>query len=104
GWLVSEAENGRSALALVAEDSPALILLDLMMPVMDGFEFVLEMRRRDPESQIRIVVVTAKDITDEDRRRLNGGVIGLIEREGLDQDALVEMLRERVSNLAPRDG
>jgi len=104
GWRVSEAENGRSALALVAEDSPALILLDLMMPVMDGFEFVLEMRRRDPESQIRIVVVTAKDITDEDRRRLNGGVIGLIEREGLDQDALVEMLRERVSNLAPRDG
>jgi CheY-like chemotaxis protein len=103
GWRVSEAENGRSALAQVAEDSPALILLDLMMPVMDGFEFVLEMRRRDPESQIRIVVVTAKDLTEEDRQRLNGGVIGLIEREGLDQDALVEMLREQVSNLAPRD-
>jgi signal transduction histidine kinase/CheY-like chemotaxis protein len=104
GWRVSEAENGQAALEAVAKDPPALILLDLMMPVMDGFEFVLEMRRRDPPSEIPIVVVTAKDITDEDLRRLNGGVMGLIEREGLDQDALVEMLLEQVATAAPRDG
>jgi signal transduction histidine kinase/DNA-binding response OmpR family regulator len=104
GWRVSEAENGQAALEAVAKDPPALILLDLMMPVMDGFEFVREMRRRDPPSEIPIVVVTAKDITDEDLRRLNGGVMGLIEREGLDQDALVEMLLEQVATAAPRDG
>ena len=104
GWRVSEAENGLLALEEVAKDPPALILLDLVMPVMDGFEFVLEMRRRDPARQIPIVVVTAKDITEEDRRRLNGGVMGLIEREGLDQDALVEMIREQAAATASRAG
>jgi signal transduction histidine kinase/DNA-binding response OmpR family regulator len=97
GWGVSEAPNGQLALEEVASEPPTLILLDLMMPVMDGFDFVSEMRRRDPASEIPIVVVTAKDITDEDRRRLNGGVVGLIEREGLDQNSLVELLRKQVA-------
>jgi signal transduction histidine kinase/DNA-binding response OmpR family regulator len=97
GWGVSEAPNGQLALEEVASEPPSLILLDLMMPVMDGFDFVSEMRRRDPASEIPIVVVTAKDITDEDRRRLNGGVVGLIEREGLDQNSLVELLRKQVA-------
>jgi CheY-like chemotaxis protein len=74
-----------------------------MMPVMGGCDFVLEMRRRHAGHEIPIVVVTAKDVTEEDRRRLNGGVVGLIEREGLDQDSLVEMLREQVSASRARD-
>ena len=45
GWTVSEAENGRVALERLAERTPALILLDLMMPEMDGFEFVAELQR-----------------------------------------------------------
>jgi len=101
GWRVSEAENGRAALAEVTSESPSLILLDLMMPVMDGFEFVSEMRRREATSAIPIVVVTAKDVTEEDRRRLNGVVVGLIEREGLDEDALLELLREQVAASRP---
>jgi hypothetical protein len=103
GWRVSEAENGQLALDEVASEPPSLILLDLMMPVMDGFDFVLAMRRRDTAGEIPIVVVTAKDVTEEDRRRLNGGVVGLIEREGLDQDSLVEMLREQVADSGARD-
>jgi signal transduction histidine kinase/CheY-like chemotaxis protein len=97
GWRVSQAENGQQALDEVASDPPALILLDLMMPVMDGFDFVLEMRRRETGPEIPIVVVTAKDITEEDRRRLNGGVVGLIERGGRDLDSLAELLRDQVS-------
>jgi signal transduction histidine kinase/DNA-binding response OmpR family regulator len=96
-WRVSEAENGQRGLEEVAKEPPSLILLDLMMPVMDGFEFVLEMRRQSPANGIPIVVVTAKDITEEDRQRLNGGVVGLIERGGLDQDSLVELLRKQVA-------
>jgi len=103
GWRVGEAENGRLALDEIESQPPSLILLDLMMPVMDGFEFVLEMRRRDAASEIPIVVVTAKDLTEEDRRRLNGGVVGLIEREGLDQDALVALLRDQVAASRSRD-
>jgi signal transduction histidine kinase/DNA-binding response OmpR family regulator len=103
GWRVSEAENGQLALDEVASELPSLILLDLMMPVMDGFDFVLKMRQRDTTSEVPIVVVTAKDVTEEDRRRLNGGVVGLIEREGLGQDSLVELLRKQVVSAGSED-
>jgi CheY-like chemotaxis protein len=81
----------------VADCAPSLILLDLMMPVMDGFEFVMEMRRRDASRAIPIVVVTAKDVTDEERRRLNGDVVGLIQKGGLDREAMLALLREQVA-------
>ena len=94
---MSEAENGRVALEKVASHAPSLILLDLMMPVMDGFEFVLEMRKRQDANAIPIVVVTAKDLTEEDHRRLNGDVAGLIQKDGLGLDAMLAQLREQVS-------
>jgi len=97
GWQVSEAENGQVALEKLAEQAPSLILLDLMMPVMDGFEFVMEMHKLDAPVDIPIVVVTAKDITEEDRRRLNGDVVGLIEKGGLDRESLLAQLREQVA-------
>ncbi|MEE8311640.1 MAG: response regulator [Candidatus Binatia bacterium] len=94
GWMVSEAENGRAGLDRLAERRPSLILLDLMMPVMDGFEFVMEVRKRDDWRSIPIVVVTAKDITEEDRSRLNGDVAALIEKRGLGTDDLLGQIRE----------
>jgi CheY-like chemotaxis protein len=100
GWTVSEAENGREALERVADQAPSLILLDLMMPVMDGFEFVLEMRKRDALRSIPIVVVTAKELTEGDRRRLNGDVVGLIERGGMDRESLLTQLREQVEQVS----
>jgi CheY-like chemotaxis protein len=72
------------------------------MPVMDGFEFVLEMRKRDASSAIPIVVVTAKDVTEEDRRRLNGDVVGLIEKGGLDRESLLAQLREQLATTEAR--
>jgi signal transduction histidine kinase/DNA-binding response OmpR family regulator len=102
GWQVSEAENGQVALEMLAQKAPSLILLDLMMPVMDGFEFVMEMRKLDSSSGIPIVVVTAKDITEEDRRRLNGGVVGFIEKVGLDCESLLAQLREQVAETRAR--
>jgi len=97
GWHVTDAENGQVALEKIAERAPSLILLDLMMPVMDGFQFVMEMRKLEYASDIPVVVVTAKDITDEDRRRLNGDVVGLVEKRGLDRESLLEQLREQVT-------
>ena len=81
----------------VAASRPSLILLDLMMPVMDGFEFVMEMRKVEAWRDIPIVVVTAEDITEEDRRRLNGGVVGLIEKGGLDRESLLAQLLAEVT-------
>jgi len=103
GWRVSEAENGQVALEKVEGESPSLILLDLMMPVMDGFEFVMEMRKRDTLTTIPIVVVTAKDITEEDRRRLNGDVVGLIQKSGLDRESLLAQLRDQVAATKSKD-
>ena len=67
GWQVSEAENGRVALARLADTRPDIIMLDLVMPEMDGFEFLVEMRSRAEWRDIPVLVVTAKDLTAEER-------------------------------------
>ena len=71
GWDVSEAENGRAGLACLDQVCPDVILLDLMMPDMDGFEFTTELRKNEVWRSIPVVVVTAKDLTLEDRLMLN---------------------------------
>ncbi len=72
GWTVSEAGNGREALDVVAHAPPQLILLDLTMPVMDGFAFLHELRQRPGCSEIPVVVLTARDLDADERRRLGG--------------------------------
>ena len=66
GYAVVEAADGRSALARIEERVPGLILLDLMMPHMNGFELLTELRARPEWRGIPVVVVTAKDLTPED--------------------------------------
>jgi CheY-like chemotaxis protein len=85
------------AIEKLADPAPSLILLDLMMPVMDGFEFVMEMRKLDASSTIPIVVVTAKDVTEEDRLRLNSRVVSLVEKSGLDRESLLAQVRKQVA-------
>jgi PAS domain S-box-containing protein len=75
GWAVTEAANGREALACVARQPPALILLDLMMPEMDGFEFLAELRQHAEWQKIPVLVITAKDLTEEDRLFLSGSLL-----------------------------
>jgi signal transduction histidine kinase/CheY-like chemotaxis protein/HAMP domain-containing protein len=95
GWNVMEAGNGRVALARLAATCPDIIVLDLMMPEMDGFEFLDEMRQRVEWRDIPVLVVTAKDLTTEDRARLDGGVERILQKSGRD-----EMLREVALTLA----
>jgi CheY-like chemotaxis protein len=91
GWSITQAENGRVALARMAESRPDAILLDLMMPEMDGFEFLAELRRHATWRDIPVLVLTAMDLTDEDRRRLNGEVEQVIQKGAYGRD---ELLRE----------
>jgi CheY-like chemotaxis protein len=72
GWAVTEAEDGKVALARLELDRPDLVLLDLMMPEMDGFEFLKHLRGQENGYNIPVIVVTAKDLAAEDRLRLNG--------------------------------
>lgn len=94
GWQISEAEDGRVGMKLLDEARPDAILLDLMMPEMDGFEFLDEARRNEKWRDIPVVVITARDLTAEDCERLNGGVERVIQKKGRE-----EMLREVVDVL-----
>ena len=89
GWQVTEAENGRVALARLAETRPDVIVLDLMMPEMDGFEFLDEMRSRTEWRDIPVLVVTARDLTAADRERLNGGVERILQKGASELDELL---------------
>jgi PAS domain S-box-containing protein len=80
GWEVREAENGRVALERIGEREPTLVLLDLMMPEMDGFEFVEALRARPDGQRVPVVVLTAKDLTAADRERLAGSVTRIVQK------------------------
>ncbi len=80
GWAVLEAENGRVALERVEKHHPSVVLLDLMMPEVDGFEFLEALRDREEGRHIPVVVLTAKDVDEEDRRRLRGRVEKVLQK------------------------
>jgi CheY-like chemotaxis protein len=103
GWKVATAENGRAALEQVAEELPCLVLLDLMMPEMDGFAFLRELRARPEWRSVPVVVLTAKDITAEDRRRLEGRADRVIQKGSMSLRDLAGELRRIVGD-ADRDG
>ena len=97
---MTEAENGEVAVEVLAAGRPDVIILDLMMPKMDGFEFLHELRSRPEWQDIPVVVVTAKDLTQEDRDRLNGGVERIIQKS--DRDEMLRQLSREISKCVKR--
>ncbi len=97
GWTVIEAENGRVGLERLEESRPALILLDLLMPEMDGFEFLEQLRELDSGESIPVVVITAKELTDNDRQRLNGGVERVVGKGNQSKDEFLSIVRDLVA-------
>jgi len=104
GWPVVEAENGRAALDHLAEAQPAVILLDLMTPEMDGFQFVDEVRQNAAWRTIPIVVITAKDLTAEDRLRLDGYVKKVIQKGVYSREELLVEVRALLAGSLRRTG
>ncbi|MCZ6872573.1 MAG: response regulator [bacterium] len=96
GWTVTESVNGREALERVAENRPNLILLDLMMPEMDGFTFVEALRQQEAWRSIPVVVITAKDLTPDDRQRLNGSVERILQKGAYSREELLRQVRDQV--------
>jgi signal transduction histidine kinase/DNA-binding response OmpR family regulator len=95
GWQVTEAENGQVAVEAITAGRPDVIILDLMMPKMDGFELLDELRRRSDWQDIPVVVITAKDLTEEDRNRLNGGIQRIIKKS--DRDEMLRQLSREIN-------
>jgi CheY-like chemotaxis protein len=97
GWVASEAENGRKGIQRLSEETPDAILLDLMMPEMDGFEFLSQIRKNAKWRDIPVIVVTAKTLTKEDHRRLQGSIETLIEKDGDEIEAILASLKKMLS-------
>jgi signal transduction histidine kinase/CheY-like chemotaxis protein len=96
GWQVSAAENGRAALAALSGTQPDLVLLDLIMPEMDGFEFLDELRRNEAGRRVPVIVITAAELTAADHERLNGSVLKVLQKPSHSCDVLWTELHELV--------
>jgi CheY-like chemotaxis protein len=98
GWEVTEAENGRKALDRLADmvHLPNLILLDLMMPEMDGFQFIAELHQKPAWEAIPIVVVTAMELTPAERQQLNGAVEQILQKGSYSREELLRQVRDQV--------
>jgi signal transduction histidine kinase/CheY-like chemotaxis protein len=100
-WTVREAENGREALDRLRDGTPDVILLDLMMPEMDGFAVVAALQKEAPWRDIPVVVITARDLDAKDRERLNSGVRSVLVKETFRPADLVERIRRLVQSKPP---
>jgi CheY-like chemotaxis protein len=97
GYAVVEAETGREALAHLRDTTPSVVLLDLMMPEMDGFDFATEFRDHHEWRDIPIVVITAMDLSREDRARLTGRVERILQKGLHERDQLLAEVRDLVA-------
>ncbi len=97
GWSVVLAGDGLEALAKMEQQIPTVILLDLMMPNMDGFEFTVHLSKREEWRKIPVLVVTAKNLTAEERARLNGHVERILYKNVLNIDELLAEVRSLVA-------
>lgn len=100
GFSPLEAQNGKEALAVMAMKKPGLIILDLMMPEMSGFEFIVELQGNKEWASIPVIVLTAKDLSLQDRNRLQGQVQEIVQKTGQSLEEFVQAITERVSSAA----
>ena len=97
-WIVREAANGREALNVLRKEKPDVILLDLMMPEMDGFEVVAALQKNADWQEIPVIVITSLDLNAKDRERLNSGVQSVLVKEKFRPEDLVERIRRLVQS------
>ena len=97
---VFEAVNGKEGLDKLEEmdANPDMILLDLMMPVMDGFEFLDKIKKIESKAEIPILVVTAADLNEKDLERLRGGVENIIQKSEMTRDQIVQEVSNLISS------
>jgi CheY-like chemotaxis protein len=97
GWRVQEATNGRLAFDRLKVATPDIILLDLMMPEMNGFEFLAELRRHPQWRQVPVVVITAMDLSNAEREQLSIQVQQIVQKGAYSRDQLLDEIRDLVA-------
>jgi CheY-like chemotaxis protein len=94
---ILRAYGGKEAIDTARKESPDLIVLDLMMPDVNGFDVVEALNSRVGTAQIPILIVTAKQITAEDRAKLNGSVRTIMDKGALDPERFATEVRRAMS-------
>jgi threonine synthase len=92
-FLIEEAKDGIEGLALIQRTKPHLIIIDLMMPGIDGFTIIEKMKQDPILAEIPIIVVTAKELTMVEKRRLNGKINRLLQKGSFLDTDLVEDIK-----------
>ncbi|XZN99824.1 MAG: response regulator [Microcoleus sp.] len=98
GWAVTEADSGRAALDRLDVSLPNLILLDLMLPEMDGFELISEVRKLNSGDPIPIIAIAGKDLTPAESQQLNGCVDRVLFKGVYSCDTLLRDVRSIVKD------
>ena len=98
GWTVDLAENGKHAFEILRSKKFELILLDLIMPVMDGFEFLKKIKKIKKYSKIPIVVVTSKDLTKDDYDLLKRDVVRIVQKGDYKTNEILEHVNKIIRN------
>jgi threonine synthase len=88
-YQIYEAEDGRAGLELVRSQHPDLVILDLMMPEVDGFAVLDALRADEATRDIPVIVVTAKALTPEERDKLTGQIETLLQKGSFMDDELL---------------
>ncbi len=94
--------SGTEAMALIAESPPDLVLLDLMMPGMSGFEVAARMRARPETAGIPVMIVSAKELTPEDAMTLGDNVQRFVAKGTVDREGLVNAVRQLIGQSKPQ--
>ena len=94
---VLRAYGGSEAIDIARKELPDLIVLDLMMPEVNGFDVVAALQERPETSRIPVLVVTAKSITPEDRQQLDGFVAGIVQKQEFDRIGFAAEIRRAMA-------
>jgi CheY-like chemotaxis protein len=97
GWEVVEAEDGRVGIERAADMAPDLVILDLMMPVMDGFDFLRELRDTEKGRDLPVLILTAKELGTEEHRFLETQSARVMAKDARHIDAAMAQVREAVA-------
>ena len=92
---VSSVDNARAGIEQALRNKPDIVILDLVMPGVDGFEVIAALRRDKDMSRVPILVHTAKTLTAEDRQRLQGKVESIVEKAEFQPERFLELLLKR---------
>jgi CheY-like chemotaxis protein len=91
------------ALEQVSQEVPGMILLDLLMPVMDGFAFLKELRNQETWRDIPVLVITSKDITQQEKQLLEEKVVTIFQKGAYTREELLDHVSSAIRHFIPKE-